>query len=96
MNAAELKISQALDHAVDLKREGKTPNEAAIGGAKRAGLNPDMTDRLVEALNIALTNSTIRKMEDKTASFPIADKSTVISEVFGDLEPKKERKEAST
>jgi hypothetical protein len=96
MNAAETKISKALDHAVDLKKAGSSPNDAVIGGAKLAGLNPDMTDRLVEAFNIALTNSTIKKMGDKTASFPIADKSEVMRGVFSDLESSSgERKEAS-
>lgn len=96
MNPAEKKITKGLDHAVSQKRAGKTPTEAAILGAKFAELNPDMTERLVEAFNIALSNSGIRKAQDKTASFPLANKEEVIAKTFGDLVPAKNEKSASS
>ncbi len=96
MNPAEQKISKALDHAVDLKRQGKSPDDCMIDSAKKAGLNADMTERLVEAFNIALTNSSLRKMADKTASFPIASKTAVLRGVFCDLEPEDKSKTASS
>lgn len=95
MNLAEKKITQALGRAVDFRKQGASPNKCLIAAAKEADLNPDMTERLVEGFNIALTNSTLKSMPDKTASFPIAQKEAVLEGVFGNLTPRENKKEAS-
>lgn len=95
-NEAERKIARALDSAVQLKNSGSAPDDCLIKAASMHDLNPDMTERLVEAFNIALTNSTIRKLGDKTASFPIASKSAVLSGVFDRLAPADKSKTASS
>jgi hypothetical protein len=82
MNSAESKIKEALHAAVELKNSGNSPTEAVSKAASRLALNPDMTERLVEAFNIALTNATIRDASDKTASFPLADRGAVMKNVF--------------
>lgn len=96
MNTAEKKIKTALNLAVDFKNNGSDPTEAVSKAASLEALNPDMTERLVEAFNIALTNATIKNASDKTASFPLADRDTVMKNVFDIYEaPAKTDKEAS-
>lgn len=96
MNTAEKKIKTALNLAVDFKNNGSDPTEAVSKAASLEALNPDMTERLVEAFNIALTNATIKNASDKTASFPLADRDLVMRNVFDVYEaPAKTEKKAS-
>lgn len=87
MNEAEKKIVKALDTAIEHKNAGLAPDDALTKAAMTHGLNSDMTERMVEAFNIALVNSSIRRMDDKTASFPVGNKDTVMSAVFNRFEP---------
>lgn len=82
MNSAESRIKSALNDAVGHKNSGLPPTEAVSKAASGIGLNPDETERLVESFNIALTNATIHAAEDKTASFPLADRGQVMANVF--------------
>lgn len=95
MNTAERKIKVALNKAVEFRNGGDSPTEAVSKAASVESLSPDMTERLVESFNIALTNATIGKAEDKTASFPLADRDQVMAKVFDVYEKKKSKKEAS-
>lgn len=82
-NPAERKIKAALEKAAELHRNGDEPNTAVAKAASQYELNPEMTCRVVEGFNIGKTNTTIAKAEDKTASFPIADATEVLGQVFG-------------
>lgn len=94
MNEAERKIKVALRLAVDFKNDGDDPNTAVSKAASLEKLNPDMTERVVQGFNIALTNATLKNASDKTAAFPIADLPTVMERVFGHT-PAKNDKTAS-
>lgn len=82
MNKVERKIEGALKEAAQLHRDGTKATEAVVKAARSHNLNPDMTSRVVEAFNIAKTNSTIPRLKDKTASFDQAILEDVLGQVF--------------
>ena len=83
-STAESKIASALNLAVKSHLNGETPNESVKTAALAGGLNAEMTNRLVEAFNISVTRAYLKTAEDKTASFPIADKAVVAKALFAD------------
>jgi len=82
MNTAQRKITMALKEAAAYHRSGDDPNESIVKAAHSNQLNPDMVHRVVEAFNIAKTNTTLKKASDKTASFPLAEIEKVMEGVF--------------
>lgn len=84
MNPAEQKIRTALEKAALYHREeGLEPNDAIIKAAQEERLNPPMTERVIEGFNIAKTNAVLSRANDKTASFPVAERDTILDGVFG-------------
>jgi len=84
MNLAESKIRNALEKAAQYHREdGLSPNDAIIKSAGEFSLNPPMVDRVIEAFNIAKTNAVLSRANDKTASFPVAERDVILDGVFG-------------
>ena len=82
MNTAERKIFAAHKKAGQYCVEGLDPTSALIKAANLDELNPEMTRRVSEMLNISLTKSFMKSASDKTASFPLADCEKAIKEVF--------------
>lgn len=84
MNPAEHKIRTSLMKAAQYHREdGLSPNEAIIKAASEDRLNPPMVERVIEGFNQAKTNAVLSKAEDKTASFPIAERDAILDGIFG-------------
>jgi hypothetical protein len=85
VNLAEKKIYSALKlAAAAIRDDGLEPDEALTKAASSAELNPEMTRRTAEMLNISLTRAHFQSGGDKTASFPLASAETVIDRVFRD------------
>lgn len=82
MNNAERKIFSAHTKAGQYCNQGLTPTEALVKAANAEDLNPEMTRRVSEMLNISLTKSFMKSASDKTATFPLADCERAIKEVF--------------
>ena len=84
MNVAETKIHSALKHAAaSIRNDGLSPDDALFKAAEAQELNPEMTRRTAEMLNVSLTRAHFGSGQDKTASFPLADAGAVIERVFG-------------
>lgn len=84
MNTAERKIFAAHKQAGFHCGQGMDPTEALIKSANEENLNPEMTRRVSEMLNISLTKAFMKSASDKTETFPIADAEVAIKKVFGE------------
>ena len=82
MNSAETKIHKAFRKASQYCNDGLNPSEALSKSVIENELNPDMTKRAAEMLNIYLTHNFMRSSGDKTASFPLADVPAVLKKAF--------------
>jgi len=82
MNTTERKIFAAHKKAGEYCGSGMAPTKSLIKVANENDLNPEMTKRVAEMLNISLTKSFMKSASDKTANFPLADCKEAIDEIF--------------
>lgn len=80
--STEQKIHTAFRKAASYCTDGLHPNEALAAASKENGLNPEMTRRSGEMLNIYLTHQFMKTAADRTATFPTADLNTSIKLAF--------------
>lgn len=88
MNSTEQKIFSAFRKAAEYcSTGGFEPTDALVKSAMDADLNPEMTRRAGEMLNIFLTHRFMKSASDKTASFPTADLGDVLRKAFTEDAP---------
>ena len=95
MNTTERKIFAAHKKAGEYCGSGMAPTKSLIKVANENDLNPEMTKRVAEMLNISLTKSFMKSASDKTATFPLADCKEAIDEIFTKVAIHKVAKEES-
>lgn len=76
------KIGIALRRSVEAHAGGEPADIAIAKVASSMELNPEMACRVVEGFNAAKTRAFVKSAEDKTASFPLADKKEVLRLAF--------------
>jgi len=81
---AEQKALTALEDAIKLVGDGMTPDAAITKAAQDAKLEPQMIQRMVEAYNVSKTLSHLDKAAgaERAQTFPIADSSAILQELF--------------
>lgn len=86
MEEPNILVKTALNEAVQQVNMGRTPTQALSKVANDFDLNPNYTQRVGEALNVALHYKHFKTASDRSSEFEIADINKAIEENFGAAE----------